>query len=284
MQAYNGEREFIPRNESFERKLARRKAYRDAYFLAFPEYWDPPETISPIFLVGMGRSGTMMLANLLNLCEDVVAYHEPQPRLWHLHNAVHADPQNEKWPELFWAAKRDLVSVIDSNGYTYAECNWFITPFVYAIEKLFRKPKYVFVLRDLDGFVKSATNWGWYRDDEWNPEGRLAVPIEIKDQPNKLAYCWVTINRMVENFLLYNRIPEERRFVLFFDTLVNQDVEAIGKLFSRFDLSCPSEEEIKRVLSSPEAQNVNPRKGPIDKTWDSFDIYARQIMGTARTI
>jgi hypothetical protein len=273
-------REHISPNETFDQKLSRRQAYRNAYFTAYPEYWPDAKEISPIFLLGMGRSGTFMTMQLLNLSEGVVAYHEPQPRLWELANGVYHEPEDtDKWASILWAAKRDLMSVVHSLGYVYAECNAFLSVFAHAIERVFPSARYLYVMRDMDGFVGSAINWGWYSKGDRNKKARIRPPAQIGDDPRKkCAWNWVVVNRTVQAFL--ENIPVERKIYMPFENYKNQDVHGVKRLYGHFGLPVPAESEIVTVLRGNEFRNRNHSNITFPKTWGEFDAYASAISRT----
>jgi hypothetical protein len=121
---------------------------------------------SPIFVVGVGRSGTHFLAELFKMIPTLNAYHLDQ-----IGNSV-ADSflMYCNWHKLpmdytgFFSSRNQLIQNAKSCNARYLESNPYLSLFIKELKEYYPKSKILVVLRNPENVVLSHYNKGWYRD------------------------------------------------------------------------------------------------------------------------
>lgn len=123
-------------------------------------------TAAPIFITGVGRSGTHFLARLFEEDQRFSAYH-----LDEVGNAT-ADSflMYAKWNELsidyegFFKARNFLIKQAHRSGKVYLEANPYLVFFAKELLDYYPKARVIHVIRDPRDVVLSHLNKGWYKD------------------------------------------------------------------------------------------------------------------------
>lgn len=139
-----------------------------------------PSTIkeeSPIFVVGVGRSGTHFLAELFKMIPTFQAYH-----LDHIGNSI-ADSflMYCNWHKIhmdysgFFDSRNLLIQNAKSSHLRYLESNPYLALFIRELKNYYPKSKILVVLRNPEKVVLSHYNKGWYKDysPDFNDFGKL---------------------------------------------------------------------------------------------------------------
>ncbi|MCP5053537.1 MAG: hypothetical protein GY940_40600, partial [bacterium] len=103
---------------------------------------------SPVFILSTGRSGSKFIAHLLNLSAAATAYHEPSPTLQYFSNhAYHHQTEEKTLANMIDAARMELVLEVFIKDNIYVESNQCLTFFAPALAGLFKKSKFVHLVR-----------------------------------------------------------------------------------------------------------------------------------------
>lgn len=160
---------------------------------------------TPVFILSTGRSGSKFIASLLNQSSEIMAYHEASPALEYFSNfAYHNQSQKALLIKMIDAARMELILDAYSKEKIFVESNQCLTFFAPAIRELFKKSKFVHIVRHPADFVRSALRKGWYINDSIWEIGRVRMNDEqgweTLDQVEKLSWLWQTTNQFIENF------------------------------------------------------------------------------------
>ena len=194
---------------------------------------------SPVFILTTGRSGSKFITNLLNCASNVIAYHEPQPRLQYFSNyAFHHQG------EMIDASRMELILEVLIKNKIYVESNQCLTFFAPVICKLFKKSRFVHVVRHTGDFVRSAVRKGWHKNDSIWESGRVKMADmdqwENMDQIERLSWLWMATNSFIESFK--EQVDTHRIVTLKFENLIK------------------SKNEVKKLLKFMGAVDINREK------------------------
>ncbi len=160
---------------------------------------------SPVFVLTTGRSGSKFLASLLNLSPDIRAYHEPKPALQYFSNFAYQHQDDKRLlTTMIDAARMELVLEAYIHGKIFVESNQCSTFFAPVIKDLFRRSKFVHLVRHPGDFVRSAARKGFHQNDSIWEAGR----VRMKDtdtwdrlgQLERLSWLWKTSHQFIEDF------------------------------------------------------------------------------------
>jgi hypothetical protein len=252
------------------------------YLMGYPEFYSKPEAVAPIFLLATGKCGTVSMTRLLNLSQKVVAYHEPPPRLLHLGQRAWDYPAAREWREILWASRRDIVSAVEGDGYTYVETNHRLLPFMPTARDLFPRSRYILLWRDFDETVVSGSRWGLFGPYDRTHEGRPNPPAHLKitDARQAVAWWWCAAHERMLEFL--DSLRPERYHVLSFEALRQRDVARIAELFAWIGVTPPDEGRVAEELEKERNKNTNRIEVP--KTWQAWDEEAANLTRRLRDV
>ena len=172
-------------------------------------------TYAPVFILSTGRAGSKFLPELLNLSPTIAAYHEPRPTLEYFSNyAYHHQGEAEAkiLTQMIDAVRMELILDDFIKDKIYVESNQCLTFFAPVLATLFKKSRFVHVVRHPGDFVRSGVRKGWHKNDTIWESGRLKLADEKQwagmDQIERLSWLWNTTNQFIENFRYM--IPKER--------------------------------------------------------------------------
>lgn len=256
------------------------KAVLQSFFLkAAPRTWTPAKDAQPIMVLASGKCGTTTLTYLLNCSQSIMAYHELPPRLWHLGDQVFKDKcQDEIWDTIFWAARRDIISVLEENELRYVENNHRVSVFAPSVVRLMPKTKFAVLWRDFEETVVSGCRWGWYSPYDRTGEGRIQPPEDVTDIRNKVAWYWVNFYRWVLDFIE----GLDDVVMIPFEAIKTHDIATIQNVFERLETRVPDEKIIKEVLN--EKYNAARHKQEVPKVWHEYDREAQEITERLREV
>jgi hypothetical protein len=214
------------------------------------------KTVQPVFVLSPGRSGTMTLAELMNLSPFIDAYHEPEPNLFNISYYVHMTHDERglhKYIDDILKISRDhLIIWSHQHGKIYFESNNRLTQLASFVADRYSSCRFIFLVRHPYHFIRSAMRRNYYAG---HPYDATRIHPHSNDpyydrwdsmsQIEKCAWLW---NRNNEDTLaLINKLPSERFILLKAESFFNG--EGYKNLF-RFvvDAPIPSENKIKKVL------------------------------------
>lgn len=170
---------------------------------------------APVFILSTGRAGSKFLPELLNLSPTISAYHEPRPTLEYFSNYAYYHQEEEEakiLTQMIDAVRMELILEDFIKDKIYVESNQCLTFFAPVLAALFKKSKFVHVVRHPGDFVRSGVRKGWHKNDTIWESGRLKMSDEKQwagmDQIERLSWLWNTTNLFIENFR--HIIPKER--------------------------------------------------------------------------
>lgn len=253
-----------------------------SFFLeAYPRVWVNSKDADVIMVLASGKCGTTTMTHLLNTSPEILAYHELAPRLWHLGHRVFWDRcESRLWDEVYWACRRDMISVVNENGLIYAENNQRASVFGPAVKRLVPDTKFVVLWRDFDETVVSGCRWGWYGHADRTAEGRILPPkdLGLKDIRDVTAWYWIAFYRQILDFVGDNAI------FFPFEWIKKHKIEKIQGVFEQLGVVVPHGDLIRAVLDRKYNSKVNNQEVP--KVWGRFDREAaeitEQLMGAAK--
>lgn len=253
--------------ETREERLIRRRAMKGTIHLRFPKVTLPNEEMESIFVLSTGKCGTVTMTGFFDLTDKILAFHEPQPRLWHLSGKAFSrrgSLDNGLLDKVVEGARRDIIEVANSEGYVYAECANRMTYFCYNIKRIFPKTRFVYVNRNLDDFVRSAYTWGFYHEHDKYLTGRI-TPANIANMSRSqiIAWSWGAINTYIMDFL--ETIPRKDWFYFPFSWMEGRQTELIHLFYDWLGYGQPEDDHIKEVLDVK--ANSQARIIPIEKDW-----------------
>jgi hypothetical protein len=242
-----------------------RDAVKSYFIEAYPKRWVNPHDAEMIFVVGSGKCATTTMTHLMNLSNSMLSYHEFAPRLWHLSNEVYHDRcKNPWWDKIYWAARRDIISVLNENELIYGENNHRVSPFLPGILRLMPKTKVVILWRDFDETIISGCRWGWYSKYDRTAEGRMRPLKPLGDIRHYSAWYWCAIYEY-----LLDTTKNFKQVVAFsFEHIKSGNIRKIQELFWWLNVRVPEKNHIATVLNRKYNSAVS--KQPVECNWDHY--------------
>lgn len=269
-------------NETLEEKMIRREMLRQQYMHTFPKYRIRPEDMEAVFVLSTGKCGTFTMQALLTMSEDIFALHEPMPRLWHYCNRAFWQAgrvEDGSIDVMVRSARQELLEVVNSYGYLYAECAHRLSVYCHALKRQFPLARFIFLVRAMDAVVESSFNWGIYHPNDRYAEGRVRPQEHTTwTQSQKLAWYWCALNEFVIDFL--ETLPREDWHFVGFDTLSSPffkgpDLEALRRLYQWLGAEVPGDQELNMICAA--RMNSQKNKEAVEKDWHDFDLRAEAI-------
>jgi hypothetical protein len=231
---------------------------------------------SPVFVLSTGRSGSKLIVNLLNLSDNVTAYHEPRPMLQYFSNyAYHHQQEEEILCNMINAARMELVLEVFIKNQIYVESNQCLTFFAPVIAQLFKKSKFVHLVRNPGDFVRSAVRKGWHKNDSIWESGRVKMGDKEQwaqmDQIERLSWLWMTTNQFIEDFK--TQVHKSRAFTLKFEDLVQKE-KTVKKLLKFIDCHHIAPEKIEQIQRTKINElHIHPNEPPTMKKVADFPLF-----------
>lgn len=211
--------------------------------------------IKCVFVLSTGRTGTMLLASLLNLSPDLYAVHEATPSLLKAGYDSYFDKDgNEKWIDIVHAARDELISHANNQGKIYVETNNKLTYLADALEKAYPSSSFIHLHRHPFEVMRSGMRRNWYngnaldfvrvhprKEDPWKEFWPNLSLIE------KIAWFWARINEYSRRFV--STLGNDRGFDLRSEQVFRADLDRIKQLFEFIGVAMPPEGKIKAILA-----------------------------------
>lgn len=204
----------------------------------------------PVFVLTSGRSGSKLVAELLNLAPEIHAQHEPRPTLQYFSDfACRRQAEAGLLESLIDAARMEMVLEAMIRGKTYVESNQCLAFFAPALARRFAGARFVHLLRHPGDFVASAVRKGWHRNDSIWEAGRVRLHDEARwasmDQVQRLAWLWDFTHRALGDFLA--GLEEERGLTCRLEDLVG-NVDHARALFAFCGAVLPDAHAVRGML------------------------------------
>ncbi len=225
------------------------------------------------FVLSTGRCGTKLLCSLLNLSRKVICEHQPMPELVYFsrlaYESSHKD--SDKFELAADVARYQLIQRGFVRDLLYVETNNRITFFAPFLAKLFKKSKFLHLVRHPGDFVRSGIRRRWYTGKSPHDCGRI-VPKDGSfhgwdkmEQIEKISWLWNETNQFVEDFSSSLGNPDRFLFVKSEDLFSIQ--ETALKIFEYLQVEPPPRKKISKAIEHP----VNVQKEGNFPKYDQWD-------------
>lgn len=179
--------------------------------------------MEPVFIVSCGRSGSMMLARVLNRIPQCAAFHEPPPYLAHENYRLWKNLIGAQEAHEILRIQRDpLLERVRSENRVYIESSHYLAFFIPYLQERYH-PKFIHLTRDGRGFVTSGMGRRrWYflprllrrlqiaieetfhfhmSRHSLQEYHRLWPPRAARTKVEKLAWLWSEYNLSIKRML-----------------------------------------------------------------------------------
>ena len=250
------------------------------------------EDLSCVFMLSTGRTGTQTMARVLDLSPQVLAEHEPNPRLvkssFNAYMDIGSEGWLERWTDFALAVRDDFVLEASAKGKVYVESNNRITYLAPAVFAAFPASKFVFSHRDPYQVILSGMKRGAYAGPNmaWNfarirprPGEEHSENWDALEPLEKEAWRWAQINRI--SIDLMKSLPEDRALELPAKRLFSGSNEMFKEMFDFIGVPCPALEDINRVMGKK--MNAQAHFGGLEFSWDAekYDLVRPFISSVA---
>jgi len=207
------------------------------------------------FVLSTGRCGTKLLTKLLGLSNKVICEHTPLPELVYFSKLAYEiglEHKNEFQLGIDMA-RYELIRDAFLGNQIYVETNNRITFFAPFLAKVFKKAKFIHLVRHPGDFVRSGIRRKWYSGNQSHEAGRI-VPKNIlgwnrMTKIEKIAWLWNETNQFIEEFKAdigdTNRVMFVKAEDLFSKT------EMPLEIFGFLKIEPPSKKKIINVINRP---------------------------------
>jgi hypothetical protein len=160
---------------------------------------------------------------------------------------------SEKWRQVVYGARDDLVCEASRRGKIYVETNNRLTYLAPILAACFPDSKFVYLHRHPYEVVRSAMRRGYYESHNWDfarvrPRASepLAATWEALPRLEKCGWFWARINDEAASFMA--SLPPERALDLRADLLFGGDEATMRRIFSFVGIDFPAQELVEEVL------------------------------------
>lgn len=207
------------------------------------------------FVLSTGRCGTKLLTNLLGLSSKVRCEHTPSPELIHFSKIAYEKgfKAKEEFQLGIAMARYELIRNTFLKNQPYVETNNRITFFAPFLAEVFKKSKFIHLVRHPANFVGSGIRRNWYSGKNSHDAGRIVsygtLNWKKMTEIEKIAWLWNETNQFIEDFKAniedVNRVMFVKAEDLFSKT------EASLRIFEFLEVEPPLEKKISKVIKNP---------------------------------
>jgi len=218
------------------------------------------EQSSALFMLSTGRSGTDTAHRLYSLSAQILALHEPAPRLAQERKqaflGVHSDPA--RFESIFRTNRAGLVSTAVQQSKAYVETSARMTFFAPVIERVMPNARFLFLHRHPADVVRSGMRRGWYVDHVDDRDRIVPAPDSVAGQAwsgwsqfEKICWYWDAYNRFALDWI-DSLAPEQvaRVLTLGSNDLFHADERTSAALFGLVDRQPPPAEVVAECLGT----------------------------------
>lgn len=210
-----------------------------------------------VFVLSTGRAGTETLAALFGFADNVIAYHEPSPKLYSFSKMAYEyfdDPFTRKvLTEALLALRSELLNRSLDYGRGYAETSPQVTFLAPAILNAYPDARFVHLVRDPREVVTSGMRRKWF---EGNPNDKYRIVPGPSSEAGrkwrsyntfqKNLWLWSETNRWISQFL--STVPPQRKLLVHSEDVFEGRDESIRRLFDFIKASVPPRRKIMGLL------------------------------------
>ncbi len=239
-----------------------------------------------VFVLSTGRVGTMSLARLLKLANNIYATHEPYPKLYKLSKACYqvSNELSELSESVFWSVREDIIKKSLNMGRGYIETSpqgTFLAP---IILRSIPSVRFIHLIRHPADVVTSGMRRNWYGGHHADST-RITPATDSKfhyswsesSQFEKNAWLWMETNRWILEFL--SSVPDRQKITIRAESLYSISIDEINKVFKFVGADMPLKKSILKVMSKKYNQQTKGSH-PRFKDWSPREIeQLRRISG-----
>jgi hypothetical protein len=232
-----------------------------------------------LFTLSTGRSGSKMLATILNNSESIIAIHEEKPHLFDLRTQVYQKEQfyHQELQDKIIAGQRFKIyhkAIVEKK--LIADTSPFLSFFSLILAEIFPNSKFLFVYRKPEEFVRSGMRRGWYLNHP-NDIYRLKPKpnsMEFKywgewSQFKKICWLWSEYNTICHN--LITQLPVNRKMIMPISNFWEDPCVSFKKLFEFINVQPLPEDLIRAKIGKPINAQANGNYPEID-SWSKEQI------------
>ena len=222
------------------------------------------------FVLSTGRSGTQTLAHLMEMAQNAVVWHHPEPNM--IMETLHAYQNIISVGDTFWRGRSHILAHAWEQGKIHGETDHNMTPFAAEIAKDIPNSKFLVLVRDPREFIRSGMRRGYYiAGGPWD-DGRLKpLPKQAKklNWPKmhpfeKVCWLWAETYRHINQAI--EKIGQDRVMIVKFEDLI-KGPKLAEDIFSFLELEGYQAQQAQQVLS----QKLNAQRGgdfPHPRDWE----------------
>ena len=228
------------------------------------------------FVLSTGRCGTGMLTKILSRSKALWPLHEPSPGMiyassqaYHMRNG---DPAALEFAAL--GARYDLVELGYARGRVFVDTHPAMSYFAEALARVFRKSKFIHLVRHPGRFARSVLRRKYYTD-ELIHNGllvpSLADPVRAQwpqmSRIEKVAWLWNELQGFAEHF---KSLIEESRVLTVRSEDLFRNGETAGAIFRFLGVPQPlSDARLAGLLRHPVNVQKNGKVSPFEEWSES---------------
>lgn len=232
--------------------------------------------MSYVWCLSTGRVGSQTLEALSSRSPNVVARHEPEPKLFGLSNLAYCTEGDSDCRRILIEAARLCRPPVKVAGETiYLETSPQATFLAQELLDLYPQSKFIHMIRHPADVIRSGMRRGWYSghpNDAWRIQPTQGADAELWAEMSPLeknAWLWAETNRWIYRFM--ETLPEGAGLLLRSEDLFAADMQTLTRLFHHLGTVMPKECEIQKVLS----KKLNSQKKghfPDLSNWEDSEV------------
>ncbi len=237
----------------------------------------------PVFVLSTGRCGTKWFSDIFQKDRSLAVFHAPVPNLsvqgkyaWELLRDNHRDPSSPEFKllaEIFIAGREQHLRYTAKAEKRYIETNNYITFFAPVLADIFPDAKFLHIVRNPVGFIRSGIDRSYYLegnvDDMKRISGSSLPGNELWNsysQYSKIAWLWNETNTFIETFS--KQIAPER-FKSFVFNLKEPDPVVEVMDFLNINVS-------RKTIQAQLGKKKNSQERRISKPYDQWETDDQQ--------
>jgi len=232
-----------------------------------------------IFVLSTGRCGTELLTKILNSSSGIQAYHNPPPELIYPSRIVYQKNQDafEEIKMGVFMSRYDIVEKTYLRGKKYVETNCKITFFAPQIKSLFKKAKFIHLIREPVGFVNSAIRRGYYQSESADrghifPKDRVMKEKWHKmSLVEKITWNWLETNNYIESF---KKTLDEEDYITIYSSDLFSKIETSKKIINFCKGQIPNDKKLSKIIK---VKYNKSRKNKKKKLLDQDKILIKKL-------
>lgn len=215
------------------------------------------------FVLSTGRAGTETLARLFEIDKNLIAVHEPLPKLFGLSKTCYdlsehfsSDSKvSAALVEAFLTSRRDLLNYALYTGRGYIETGPHVTFVAPWILQTIPDARFFHMVRDPLAFLLSGINRRWFAgniNDQWRIMPNQGTPFmkiwEDFSQVEKILWLWAETNRWILQFT--RTLKNIQHMLIQSEQVFKSDHTVIQQIYALVGRSRPNLEKIERAIET----------------------------------